>query len=245
MIDDLVKLKRVFSEVNSKGWIKSLRDGYTGIGYTFEKMIGKNEDDFSVPDFGSIEIKTKNVNSKEWMTLFNAVPDGDFVYPIKDLYDKYGVPDKNCPKHKIFYAAVFSYPCYANNKYSFKISVDRKKEEIRMFAIDKYGCIEDTDTTWSFKYLEEKLYCKIKYLAIVRVLSRYIHGCFYYKYDSIEFYMLKSFEEFLNLIENGLIKITFKVDYHKSGTNIGKIHNHGTGFDIDVDSIDKLYYRVC
>ncbi len=58
------------------GWIESKRKGTTGIGYTFETLLGKEEESFPIPDYGSIEIKTRYRNAKFPITLFNATPDG-------------------------------------------------------------------------------------------------------------------------------------------------------------------------
>ena len=68
------------------GWIESMRRGTTGIGYTFESLLGKPEESFPIPDYGTIEIKTRYRNGKRDITLFNATPDGDFLFATKMMY---------------------------------------------------------------------------------------------------------------------------------------------------------------
>ena len=45
------QLKIRFFEIKRTGWIKSMRNGPAGIGFTFEKLLGKEEDHFFLPDF--------------------------------------------------------------------------------------------------------------------------------------------------------------------------------------------------
>ena len=54
-----------------KGYVKSIRGGTTGIGATFEALIGKEEDKLSLPDFKGIEINFF-LNSFVWHTNFNT-----------------------------------------------------------------------------------------------------------------------------------------------------------------------------
>jgi len=46
---------------------------------------------------------------------------------------------------------------------------------------------------------------------------------------------------FIDLIEKGSIRITFKIGVFKNGPRIGTTHNHGTGFDIIRKDIKMLY----
>jgi len=244
MLEDIIALKTKFEDIKKLGWIESMRKGTTGIGYTFETLLGKSEESFPIPDFGEIEIKTQHINSKECTTLFNANPDGDYLFPIKNLHEKYGFPDKKNPNYKVFFAAVYSYANYAGKNYRFRLHIDKKRELIRLIAIDRAGNMIDTKTTWSFKMLKEKLNCKLKYLAIVKANSRYKNEKFYYKYEKINFYKLKGFDTFLQLIEEGIIRITFKVSVYRNGLKAGLYDNHGTGFDINKDKIETLFTKI-
>ena len=48
MFDEFEEFKKIFEKVKNKGWIKSLRKGDTGIGYTFETLIGKKEENLPI-----------------------------------------------------------------------------------------------------------------------------------------------------------------------------------------------------
>ncbi len=51
-----------FDDISGQGWIDSLRTGDTGIGYTFESLLGIEENNDRRADFRGIEIKCKQVN---------------------------------------------------------------------------------------------------------------------------------------------------------------------------------------
>lgn len=58
---DLSEFLEHFDRISSMGWINSLRAGDTGIGYTFETLVGIKENNDRDADFKGIEIKCKQV----------------------------------------------------------------------------------------------------------------------------------------------------------------------------------------
>ena len=52
-----------FDEVSSRGFVVSLRTGDTGIGYTFETLVGVEENNDKTADFKGIEIKCKQTKA--------------------------------------------------------------------------------------------------------------------------------------------------------------------------------------
>ena len=61
MEEEIQTLKLKFNEIKEMGWIESPARTDCGIiGLTFEKLIGLPENQFEIPDFGNIEIKTKS-----------------------------------------------------------------------------------------------------------------------------------------------------------------------------------------
>lgn len=58
------------------GYIQTMRSGDTGIGYTFESLLGIDANNATTPDFKGIEIKTKRANRpSNRTTLFSKTPD--------------------------------------------------------------------------------------------------------------------------------------------------------------------------
>ena len=245
MIDDLVTLKQKFERIKDRGWIQSLRRGTTGIGYTFEALIGKEEESFPIPDYGTIEIKTRHRNAKFPIGLLNATPDGDYLFPMKRLYDKFSFPQRGNLKYKVFYASmVATRYTYAGKNYQFKLVVDRENKVIKVLAYSKSTGIIDPNISWSFDFLKEKVDRKLKYLALIKADTYHSFDLQYFKYYDIKFYMFRGFNTFLSLIENGTINVTFSIGCYKTGIKSGKMNNHGSSFDISEDDLEKLFIKV-
>ena len=245
MIDDLISLRSKFQKIKDSGWIESKRQETTGIGYTFETLIGKEEEQFPIPDYGTIEIKTRYRNSKENIGLFTAAPDGDYLFNTKRMYDEYGFPDKMYPEFKVFYAKMGSKLRYAGMNYQFKLHVDKCKEQIRIIAVDKAGKIIDTEVSWTFDMLRKKVENKIKYLAFIKADSIFRHDKQYFKYYNLTFFMIRGFNTFIELIEADIINATFMVGFYKTGSKRGMMYNHGVRFDISEEDLEKLFIKVC
>ena len=237
-----IEIKRKFLDIKNKGWIKSVRNGSTGIGATFEYLLGMEENNLEIPDFNDIEIKTKRNYSKSYTTLFNCTPEGPHYHEIERLKDKFGYPDS-----VLKYCKVINNSIFCNNKtkiganYYFNLIVDRESKKIFLNIIDIYGNLIENNVYWAFETLEEKLYRKLKNIAFVDAIRKTVNKEEYFKYYKLTFYKLKNFNTFINLIEEGIIRITFKIGVFRTGNKKGQIHDHGTGFDIKEKDLPKLY----
>ena len=150
MSKNIIDLYRVFVKIKKLGYVKSMRDGVTGIGYTFETLINKQEDNLPIADYGDIEIKAMHRFSKRKIHLFNATPDGDFLLPIKRLVDDMGYPDKEFLKVKILNVSVNTKDYTQIGFYKkMKIKVDYENEKIVLLGI-KYEKNIDLAISWSF-----------------------------------------------------------------------------------------------
>ena len=95
MEDNIKLLIEKFEQIKNNGWTISKFKGTGGAGNHFEFLIGKNEDNYSIPDFYGIEIKTKFINSTQpYIGLFTAIPYGEDFFEIQRLNSLYGYPDK-------------------------------------------------------------------------------------------------------------------------------------------------------
>lgn len=89
----LKEFKRKFEEIKDQ-WFPSLRKGPTGIGYTFESLIGLEENNIALPDLGEVELKAHRVDSSSMITLFTFNRRAWKMKPIIAV-KKYGTPDEN------------------------------------------------------------------------------------------------------------------------------------------------------
>lgn len=241
MKDDIIALKKEFTKIKNLGLIKSMRKGSSGLGYTFETLLNKEEDQLCQPDFGTIELKCKLKYTNYALTLFNCSPLRNDAYATRYILDKYGYYNSlNC---KNFSRFVFSKYSKSVNGYEFKLKVDYNKKFVFMQSYFNSIFLENV-CSWSFKVLENKLTCKISNLALVYANSYNIDGERYYKYTKMFIYKLKSFDKFLELLNNDKIYVAF---YMKEGVSIlgnPQMDTHGVAFKIKKQDISKLYNLI-
>ena len=84
----------------------------------------------------------------------------------------------------------------------------------------------------------------MKNLALISAEVRRIDSIEYFKYTSCTLYYDISFDRFINLIDQGNIMIDIRLGTYRSGKNIGKLHDHGTGFRIKKQDIHCLYSNI-
>ena len=235
-------LKKEFYKIKKKGWVESNTNNLGSIGHTFEKFLGIQTNELEIPDFDGIEIKTKNKYSDSYTTLFCCTPTGPHFHEVERLKDLYGYPDSNLKKYNVLNTSVYSkYKNKVGVKYYFELKVDKEKQKIFLLIYNRKKELIEDIVYWDFDILKEKLYRKLKYLAFIKADKLYKEKKRYFKYYSMKIYKLKNFGTFINLIEDGTIRISLKIGIFRTGKKIGQIHDHGTSFCIKEDNLEKLY----
>ena len=243
MAENFNVLRQKFEKIKKMGWIQSCRKGHTGIGYTFEKLLGKDEDALCIPDYNGIEIKTYRKNSKSYMTLFNYNPVGESSYELKRLFYKYShVHSKNRTIRSLNADVYCGYIKDVGINYKFCLKVDEIEQRVYLLVFDRLGLFIEKKSYWTFQTLKEKLYNKLQYLAYVEAESKYINGIEYFKYDNISFYALRDFDSFIELIKCAKIKVSFLISGILGDDD--SINSHGTSFSIKKENIDLLFKPV-
>lgn len=245
MHNDIIYLKNKFDKIKKTGWIKSVRNDTGGIGVTFEKLIGVEENSLEIPDYRNIEIKTKRAYSKSYTNLFNCTPTGPHYHEVERLKEKFGYPDKILKEYKVLNTSVYA---TEKNKvglnFYFKLQVDKKQNKIFLLVFDKQNNLIEDIVYWDFDILREKIFRKLKTLAFVKALVKRKNNEEYFKYYDIKIYKLKDFDTFISLLELGIIRVSFKISIFKSGNKFGQIHDHGTSFNIKECDLNKLYTLI-
>lgn len=240
---DLVVLKEIKEKIITNEWVESKAKGNGGVGLTLESLLQKERENFEIPDYKGIELKAKCSKRESYITLFSATPDS-YLFETKRILEKYGYPDAKYPQFKIFNISVYGYRKVKLNNHYFKLYVDWEKEKVFFRVYDNNLHIIDDLASWSFDMLQEKLERKLTRLAFVHANRKFEHNIIYFKYISIDFYQLKSFQDFLLLIEMGIIKVTFRIGIYKDNYRFGKIYDHGTCFSINECGLSKLFDRI-
>lgn len=240
-------MEEIFKEIKEKTinnkWIKSKGRGSSAVGLTFESLLQKETENFEIPDYKGIELKTKCSKKENFITLFSATPDS-YLFQIKRLQSKYGYPDSELPEFNVFNLSIYGNRKIRLNNHYFRLHVDYSRKKVILRIYDKIGNIIDDITSWSFDLLKEKLERKLTYLAFISADRKFENNTVYFRYNDIKFYKLKTFDNFLWLIDHGMIKVTFRIGIHKNERRYGEIYDHGTSFCIGKYDIDRLFTEI-
>lgn len=208
---DISELRDKLSEIKKMGYVVTKRKGNTGIGYTFESILGVKENNLRFPDLGNIELKCQRIKSTSLMTMFTF---NNSVWKLEqeELIKQYGyykdgrwalyTTAKNKPNNRGFYVKV-------------------EKDAVRFYHKDGLCPVE-----WKLAELIEDIKMKLSNVLLVHAESRKSGGQeeFWYK----EAYLLIGLivENFLKHIEDGAIAIDLRMHINKNGS----VRNHGTGY---------------
>jgi len=172
--ENIKELKEKFKNIRNMGYVKSTRNLWTGVGKTFEDLIGKQEDKESKPDFFNIEIKTKLGYTKTSITLFSATPNSDDIFVADRLRKMYGYPDKDIKDKKVLNCDLIAWQLNPiGMEYYFKLNIASNENKMYLQVYDRYNhLIEDNKVYWDLNILKEKLYQKMEYLALIKAWSK-------------------------------------------------------------------------
>ena len=254
-LENLVKKLR--TEVQDK-WHPEGRVGNDGsAGNTLEDLLGVEENNLRIPDWGEIELKTKQEKSSSLVTLLHREPQPSAVVPklIKALGwahanagAKYGLNEMsfrsttqaNMASDRGFQIV------FGDGRVQFifdpsKVATD-KKDRTKQYAT--YGdWLKDVESRsphysdlfpvfWEQEFLENELIKKLDKTLFVVAKAKKIGGIRHFKYETAV--LLKDFDssKFQSIFEEKGLYIDFD-----ARTN----HNHGTKVRIDVRKIRHLF----
>ena len=237
------ELKSKLEEIINKKWIKGQNTGSSSAGFTLETLLGIPKNNFEIPDYNGIELKTRYGFFNKYITLFHSNPDS-ILFSIEYLKDNYGYPDKDFKDLKVFNLSFDGRNETHIKNWSFKIKINYNKKIVSLLIFDRYSAELDDNIFWSFEQLEEKLTRKLKYLTLVSASTKIVNKEKFIKYSDYKIYKLRSFANFLKLLEAGKIRITIKIGLFKSGKRLGQTHSHGVSFDIHNLAVNELFEEV-
>lgn len=238
------KIKSEFLRIKSLGFVENVKsdsnDG--GAGNTFETLLGVRENNLRDPDFEGFEVKTKKQLSHSFISLFTQKPshpqDGDNY-----MRHQFGVPDKNYPNVKCFRTSLYAHrTSKVYNKYMMSIKLNRDENKLSLICSDLNSNLIDDTVYWTFDDLKNYTK-KLANMFVVNATVKNIGGKDHYHYTNATVYMgYKGFDNFLQLIDTGLIRYDNRLGVY--GPNTGKSgqpHNHGGGLRVGPKNIHMLF----
>jgi hypothetical protein len=233
------KIIKEFHRIKELGFIKSNRPNNTGIGKTFEDYLGVKENNLKDADFENFEVKSQRGRATSYITLFTIEP----TYP-KNSIDKirleFGKNDKIFTNLKVIHSSIFANRFNNFNKtHGFKLQLDFGTK--RMFILIKDLLSENLisqEIYWSFDSIKAE---KLKNTFVVWADNKIIEEQEYFHYTKAKILLNFKFENFLNLLQDGLIMFDIRYGSYKTGSKIGQPHNHGCGFRIQKKNLHLLF----
>jgi hypothetical protein len=138
--------------ISSRGFIKSLREGDTGVGFTLETLLGIPANSSKKPDYKGIELKSIRQRNPKG-TFFSMVPD----------WKKSNLSDKELIEKRGYYTEKFG-PLKTLHQ---TLSTKKNKRNLRLLLEDEdiYGGVElnnifEKDVYWSLKELQKRITTK-------------------------------------------------------------------------------------
>ncbi len=241
-MNDKDKMIAQFRKVRDMGWVVSHRPNNTGIGKTFEDYVGVVENNIAEPDLYGFEIKAHREESASYITLCTKAP--TFPYRANAyLLQQFGSPYMGNTALKHLHTSMFANRLNSyEGKYAFCIYNDKQNEEILIEVFDLYTHnLLDNSCGYSYEVLEEIFAQKLKNLFYVSAERKYIQGIEFFYFTHADIYTEPTFDRFLWLIDTGKIMYDIRMGCYQSGYNIGRPHDHGSGFRILSKDLPLLY----
>jgi hypothetical protein len=241
-MSNLKKIKEDFYAIKDLGFVDCSRNNNKdgGIGNTYEDLLGVTENNLKEADYLGYELKSKRQFNSSLISLFSKSPS----HPAKAngyLRETYGeVRDLNHAGKKKLYASVFGHKfstVYEKYKMKLEVNYDDKLVFLRIYDLNE-NLLDSV--YWTFDALE-KASKKMKSLMLVLAETKTENNHRKYHYNKAELYENFDFEKFLKNIENGGIMFDIRIGVHNSGKNIGKTHDHGSGFRVKRENFKNLY----
>ena len=212
----LIELLEKFDAIKERGWIDSLRTGDTGIGYTFETLLGIKENNDQEADFKGIEIKCKGTKEGRLSTsgkinLFQAGPTWMLDATSKELIRILGAPGTDG-----------LYACYSQvtttpNNLDLLLDILHEQQKINLRKnVQALGY-------WPFTQLAKRLAEKHSRAAFVKAQVRNTNGKSQFAYEELVYCDRPSIDRFVNLVVDRNIVFEFTM----SEKSDGRIRNHG------------------
>jgi len=210
----LESLLNKFDEVKQMGWVDSLRTGDTGIGYTFETLIGVEENNSKEADYRGIEIKCKQAKTGSArggkINLFQQAPEWTQKLSGMDRLKLIGKQE-----------ADGTYSCHSQvtalpNNLGLHLSLREIDQRIDLLkGSDEIGF-------WLYEVLQKRLLEKHSRAVFIKASVRTGKEKIQFKYDELIYCERPSIERFVDLVKTRNIVFEFVM-----AERSGKLRNHG------------------
>ena len=232
--DALNDLLSRFDQICEMGWIESLREGDTGIGYTFESLVGIQENNDRKADFRGIEIKCKQIKvpgaGGGKINLFQQAPCWETRLSALERIRIIGQP--NLDGHYACHSQVTT----TKNNIDLWLNPSATPEQIDLLKGDtRFGY-------WPHSVLAERLKEKHSRAVFVKAKVGQTAGGKRFHFKELVYCEQPSIRRFNDLVQDRRLVFEFLMS-EKEG---GKVRNHGYPWRLSSDEyLSELFsFRI-
>ena len=257
--------EELVSEFNNEiadRWYPEGRQGNDGsAGNTLEDLLGVEENNLRLPDWGDIELKTKRIESQSLITLLHREPQPNASVPklLSSLGWKHQKAGTDYPADEMSFRSTTRANDYSDRGFAIlfkdnEIHFEFQPDEVNCEAADRtkiyptYGdwladvkkrkspnYAEVFPIYWTKNYVQAEIRNKLDNTLFCLVKSKVIGGVKHFNYVSAT--LFKGFKESKidTLFSNKSLYVDFDARTH---------HNHGTKFRVDISAIHELFDKV-
>ena len=222
----------LFDKVSGRGFVKTLRPGDTGVGYTLETLLEIPENNSPRGDFQGMEIKAyrdseTEFDDQEKMNLFLKEPEWLDGLTTAERIQQYGYKDPN--GRQAWYLSVTS----RKNEANLRLVVTGQGDVLELHRNDL------PIARWSLEILEQRLQEKHAHSVFVGAESRGqgLEEEFWYK--TVTWCQEPSAKRLLELTTGGDIIVELRMHLRPDGS----ARNHGTAFRIRKHKLRTLFHE--
>jgi len=219
------EFKVKFKALKAKGFIRTTRNGPTGIEHTLETYLNIKENNDAHPDIEGAELKAHKTKSNNLISLFTFNRKVWKIPPLEAI-KKYGSFDKN--NRKGLYYTMSLKPNSAGlflNVQKSQISIQHTSGEII--------------ATWQLQTLTERFMQKIPALLFVSAFTEERDGIEYFHFYRAQLMKGTSAELIANQFREENILVDLRLH-----DQITRARNHGTGFRAYEEKLPLLFKSV-
>ena len=222
----LEEVRERLSSIKQMGYVRTMRRGPTGIGYTLESLLEIDENNISAPDLGTFELKAKREQHTGMTTLFTFNKKAWKMPPL-DAVRRYGSPDKD-GRLGIYYTMDL-----VPNSAGLFLSVGDHSVTVR--SIDGSLIAE-----WQLAEIARRFNAKSQNLLLVKAKVEERHRMEYFFFNRARLLSGGATASILkSQFSSGVLRLDLRL--HDLGT---RARNHGTGFRVFENDLEHFYQSV-
>ena len=227
-------LRGKLAEVAALGYVRTMRTGDTGIGFTLETLLGIDANSSLLPDFEGVEIKAgrsrlparRRGRSAERVTLFAKTPEWGALRSREGLLDVHGYFDKD-GRWSLYMSIYAGRP----NPQGWSL---RNDSDAAVLWADRH---EAAQVGWAHEALEKRVREKHRECVFVTAAVDVREGVEYFWYDELTYCREASLANLLAMTAERAVGVDFAI--HRTAT--GGARDHGFLFRAIKADLPRLF----